>query len=576
LVVDDERRSVELLARTLRGLGRVETCTSAREAWERSQRETIDLVIADQRMPEMCGVELLARIAERDETTGRILLTGYADIGATIDAINRGRVHAYLGKPWAPQELEETARALLERVGLEREKERLLADLRTATRGLEILAVASAPADGRALAEALEPLGRVRVVRPEDFGRLAALLDCAAAVALLEGGDRQSLDALMPLCELPAARAIVLVVRKVGDVQMEEAIRRLDPLQVLEDPVPAPALRLAVRRGLPATGAGEGARLGQRRAPTLLGVSGAIREVLEQIRRVGPSGLPVLVLGETGTGKELVARAIHDQSSRAGRSFVAVNCGALPDTLLESELFGFRRGAFTGADRDKRGLFEEADGGTLFLDEVGDMPPALQAKLLRALEQQEIRPLGGTQTIDVDVRVVSATHRDLEAAVDSGQFRRDLFYRLNTVTLHLPPLRRRRVDIPFLAQHFAEEFGEVNARRIVLGEDFLEALARHDFPGNVRELRNAVDRAVALTRPGQTVGAARLEARGVAGASRNAPRRGTLRERLEQVEAEAIREALERYAGNRTHVAEALGLSRHGLRQKIRRLGLLG
>jgi two-component system response regulator HupR/HoxA len=286
----------------------------------------------------------------------------------------------------------------------------------------------------------------------------------------------------------------------------------------------------------------------------------------------------VLILGETGTGKELVARAIHEQSRRAGRSFVAVNCGALPDTLLESELFGHVRGAFTSADRDKRGLFEEAEGGTLLLDEIGDTSPAFQTKLLRALEAREIRPVGGTQVRKVDVRVLSATHRDLDQMVADGSFRQDLLYRLNTATLYVPPLRRRRVDIPFLAQHFAEEFGDEHARKILLDEAFLDGLARQDFPGNVRELRNAVERAIALTAPGEPVGAslatgpARAAAEGADGPKDG----GTLRERLDQVEREALLDALDRFHGNRTRMAEALGLSRVGLRSKLRRHGLDG
>ena len=193
---------------------------------------------------------------------------------------------------------------------------------------------------------------------------------------------------------------------------LEEAIARLDPFQMLTQPVSAPALRLAVLRSLPAEGPGSGAREGHRRARALLGVSAAIREVLEQVRQVAPLQVSVLILGETGTGKELVARAIHEKSPRAQAPFVAVNCSAMPDSLLESELFGYQRGAFTGADRSKRGLFQQASGGTLFLDEVGDTSPALQAKLLRAIEEQEIRPIGAEQTVPVDVRVVSATHCD--------------------------------------------------------------------------------------------------------------------------------------------------------------------
>jgi two-component system response regulator HupR/HoxA len=284
----------------------------------------------------------------------------------------------------------------------------------------------------------------------------------------------------------------------------------------------------------------------------------------------------VLISGETGTGKELIARAIHRGSPRAARSFVAVNCAAFPDTLLESELFGAVRGAFTGADRTRQGLFEQAHGGTLFLDEIGDTSPAMQAKLLRALEEKTVRPLGSNRERAVDVRIVSATHHDLEAAAKRGEFRQDLLYRLNAATIYVPPLRRRRIDIPFLAQHFAEELGEAQARRITLGEDLLEALARHGFPGNVRELRNAVERAIALARPGEDVSAAHLR---LGGGEQELERHlaaepDTLRESVERLETRVIRDALQRFEGNRTRVAEALGLSRLGLRQKMRRLGL--
>ena len=378
----------------------------------------------------------------------------------------------------------------------------------------------------------------------------------------------------MPIRDLPAGRSLVLVSRDLSDGLLEDAIRRLEPVQVLGAPFQAPALRLAVRRALPGGDLGRGARENQRPAPVVLGVSAAIRDVLEQVRKIAPSGLPVLILGETGTGKELVARSIHMESPRAEAPFVTVNCGALPETLLESELFGYRRGAFTGAADSKRGLFQEADRGTLFLDEIGDTSPALQVKLLRAIEGQEIRPLGTTESVHFDVRIVSATHQDLEAAVERGTFRQDLLYRLNSVAIELPPLRRRRVDIPFLAQHFAEEFGEAHARRVTLGEDFLDSLARHEFPGNIRELRNAVERAIALTGPGETVCAERLDGLREVRSHVTLPTEGSLRERIELVETAAIQDALERFQGNRTRVAEALGVSRLGLRQKMRRLGL--
>jgi transcriptional regulator with PAS, ATPase and Fis domain len=251
---------------------------------------------------------------------------------------------------------------------------------------------------------------------------------------------------------------------------------------------------------------------------------------------------------------------------------VAINCGAIPETLLEAELFGVRRGAFTGAERDRRGLFEEAAGGTLFLDEIGDTPLSLQAKLLRVIETKEVRAIGADKTRCVDVRIISATHRDLETAVKDGDFRQDLFFRINTATIHVPPLRRRPVDIPFLAQHFAEEFGAEHARRIVLHDDFVEALSLRQFPGNVRELRNIVERAIALAAPGEVVTADTLApASGVVPAHK---RKGTLREQVQALEIEIIRGVLAEVDGNRTRAAEVLGLSRQGLRQKIERYGL--
>lgn len=451
---------------------------------------------------------------------------------------------------------------------------------------VEILVVASQEDERRALAEVLEPPFHVEALAPSALVAHGPLVDKAAAIASLDGAEPRAVESLLPIRELFAGRSLILLARNAEEELLEEAIARLDPFQMLTQPVSAPALRLAVLRSLPAEGPGSGAREGHRRARALLGVSAAIREVLEQVRQVAPLQVSVLILGETGTGKELVARAIHEKSPRAQAPFVAVNCSAMPDSLLESELFGYQRGAFTGADRSKRGLFQQASGGTLFLDEVGDTSPALQAKLLRAIEEQEIRPIGAEQTVPVDVRVVSATHCDLRQAMERETFRRDLFYRLNTIEIYVPPLRRRRVDIPFLAQHFTEELGEIHARRITLGEDFVDRLLQHDFPGNVRELRNAVERAIALARPGETVTAEQLVGFATDPGHRPleadpAPRETdaygadeSLRSRVQKVELETIAQALERYDGNRTRVAEALGLSRVGLRQKMRRLGI--
>jgi formate hydrogenlyase transcriptional activator len=238
----------------------------------------------------------------------------------------------------------------------------------------------------------------------------------------------------------------------------------------------------------------------RRRFEQIIGKSPALEAVLEQVERVAPTGSTVLIEGETGTGKELIARAIHNLSSRCGRAFIKLNCAAIPLDLLESELFGHERGAFTGAIAQKIGRFEMADKGTLFLDEVGDIPPALQPKLLRVLQEQEFERLGGTRTHQVDVRLVAATNRDLSEMVKRGEFRSDLYYRLNVFPLILPPLRARREDIPALVTHFVEILGRRLGRQIKhIAPETMFALSSYHWPGNIRELQNLVERAVILS-----------------------------------------------------------------------------
>jgi len=231
---------------------------------------------------------------------------------------------------------------------------------------------------------------------------------------------------------------------------------------------------------------------------TAIGNSDGMRRVLEMVAQVAPSEATVLVLGESGTGKEVVARAIHEASDRARGPFVKVACAALPDSLLEAELFGYERGAFTGAERRKPGRFEMADGGTLFLDEIGDVPLEMQVKLLRVLQEREFERLGGTQTLKVDVRVLAATHRDLRKFVDEGRFREDLYYRLAVIPLEVPPLRARPDDVPLLAAHFAAKYTKGGRSVPSILPETNEALVRYDWPGNVRELENAIERAVVL------------------------------------------------------------------------------
>jgi transcriptional regulator with GAF, ATPase, and Fis domain len=240
-----------------------------------------------------------------------------------------------------------------------------------------------------------------------------------------------------------------------------------------------------------------------RRFEQIIGDSPALETVLEQVERVAPTDSTVLIQGETGTGKELIAHAIHNLSSRCGRSFVRLNCAAIPLDLLESELFGHEKGAFTGAIAQKIGRFELADKGTLFLDEVGDIPPSLQPKLLRVLQEQEFERLGSTRTHQVDVRLVAATNRDLTEMVNQGEFRSDLYYRLNVFPLQLPPLRERREDIPALVTHFAEIFGRRMSREIeTIPSETMSALSSYHWPGNIRELQNVIERAVILSNEG--------------------------------------------------------------------------
>jgi transcriptional regulator with PAS, ATPase and Fis domain len=310
-------------------------------------------------------------------------------------------------------------------------------------------------------------------------------------------------------------------------------------------------------------------------AEVLIGESAAWVAVRAFVERVGTSELPVLVTGETGTGKEMVARALHALSRRAGRGFVAHNCGATPDSLIESELFGHARGAFTGAVADRCGLFDAADGGTLFLDEIGDASPLLQMKLLRVLQEGEARRVGDTRVRRVDVRVVSATNRRLEDAVREQRFRVDLFYRLNAVQVHLPPLRERGEDAVLLAHHFARRAAERERRPPPrLSGAFLDRLRRHPWPGNVRELANAC--AYALVVAGDAVELTPRHLPPTLGEGATEPLGAGLHAETRALEERRLRETLERLGGNKSRAARELGLSRQGLLKKLRRYGMLG
>jgi two-component system response regulator HupR/HoxA len=302
----------------------------------------------------------------------------------------------------------------------------------------------------------------------------------------------------------------------------------------------------------------------------LIGAGTGLRNEVALARRVIDGDTTVLLLGETGTGKELFARLIHANGPRRARKFVAQNCGALSESLLESELFGHTRGAFTGATADRRGLFEEADGGAVFLDEVGEMSAAMQLRLLRVLQEGEIRRVGAPSAMKVNVRVIAATNADLEHEIRSGRFRQDLYYRLNVFPIRLPPLRERVEDIPALADYFLRSFRE-RARRAIsaISPEALRCLRAYPFPGNVRELENEIERAVALADDGQSLGVEHLSERLRASPASAAPP-VTLNDAIEQLKRRMIEDAL-RECGSKTRAAERLGLTRQSLQQMLRR-----
>jgi DNA-binding NtrC family response regulator len=311
--------------------------------------------------------------------------------------------------------------------------------------------------------------------------------------------------------------------------------------------------------------------LGQRyQFENIIGRSPAMQEIFATITRVAPTRATMLLAGESGVGKDMIARAIHHHSPRHSRPFVKINCTAIPENLMESELFGYEKGAFTGANTSKPGKFEQADTGTVFLDEIGDVPPAIQVKLLRVLQDREFERLGSNKTMHTDVRVVAATNVDLRAALEQGTFREDLYYRLNVVPLNIPPLRERKEDIPYLVEHFAKKFGGE------ISEGALERLMSYHWPGNVRELENVVERSVLLAQgPRIEAGDIRIDtAQRARPAAANADHFLPEGMTLDDYEQSIIREALKRANGNKSQAARLLGLTRNALRYRLAQMGI--
>src|SRR5512139_709784 len=303
-----------------------------------------------------------------------------------------------------------------------------------------------------------------------------------------------------------------------------------------------------------------------------VGVSPQIAKVFDVLSKVIPTRSNILILGESGTGKGLIAEVVHNNSQRKDKPFISINCSAIPETLLESELFGYRKGAFTGATSDKKGLITMADQGTLFLDEIGDMPSGLQAKVLKVLETGEVHPLGDTKTVFVDVRLVAATNKDLEEQIKKGLFREDLYYRLNVIEVKIPPLRERKEDIKVLAQHFIEKYSKENNKRVTgMSDEALDILLNYPWPGNIRELRNVIERAVVLSGSGK-IDVSELPDR--LKTARTGKTVQTLKAKLDYYEEKIIKDALQAHAWNKDEVASELDVDLATLYRKIKKLGI--
>ncbi len=428
-------------------------------------------------------------------------------------------------------------------------------------------------------------------------GHEATVCDNATrAVELLrtESFDLVFSDVVMPgktgldlLEELQKSGIKTPIIMISGQANIEMAVRatKLGALDFLEKPLSTDKLLVSIENALRISRLeSENQELRHRLGKhELVGSGPAMKKLLAQIDLVGASETRVCILGETGTGKELVARAIHEKSSRRGNSFITLNCAAVPAELIESELFGHEKGAFTGAAAKHLGKFEQADGGTLFLDEIGDMPVAMQAKLLRVLEEGEVERVGGDKPIRVSVRVLVATHRNLENLVKQNTFRQDLFHRIYVFPLALPPLRDRPEDFPALVTHFAKQVAEQNGwKDKIFEESTIEELRRYNWPGNVRELRNVVERLILLSADGSITSedvrmilpaAINSVADGSTGASSSGGH-GTLAERTESFEKETLLAEIRRYNFHMTNVARALGLERSHLYKKCQQLGI--
>lgn len=394
--------------------------------------------------------------------------------------------------------------------------------------------------------------------------------------------DENGLDLLRSLREV----CPVILVTGFGSLETAIEATREGAYDFISKPFKVEEVVAAARRAMGGTKHPSDAHADEGKEPDsnaveneITGRSPAMIRLYLEIARVAPSRATALITGESGTGKELVARSIHKHSPRAARGFVAVNCGALTETLLEAELFGAMKGSYTGANADRKGLWEEADGGTLFLDEIGETSQAMQVKLLRALQEGEIRPVGATRGRKVDARIIAATNKDLEAEVKAGRFREDLFYRLSVITLHLPALRERRTDIPLLAENFLRRAAPEGQRPLKLSEEALACLVAYDWAGNVRELQSAIEHAALHARDGEVAPddlPPKLQSEEVRRAARHSPLSALYEDlpALDEMERRYLLHVMDATGGNRSRAAEVLGIDRRTLYRMAERFGI--
>ena len=423
--------------------------------------------------------------------------------------------------------------------------------------------------------EVLEAGDRLSALKIMDSGH--------PSVVLLDLGlpprPRDATEGLQALCEILGKDSTIKVIMVTGNTERGNALKAIElgAFDFFTKPPVMDEVRIVVKRALKMLELEQENRALKKEVEAegmsgLLGSSLPMQEVFETIRKVAVIDVPILILGESGTGKELVAKALHRLSNRRGGPFVVINCGAIPENLLESELFGHEKGAFTGADTRRQGRIEYAEGGTLFLDEIGELSLSLQVKLLRFLQEYIIERVGGREPIPLDVRVVAATNKDLEQAVDAGQFREDLYFRLGVVTIPMPPLRERGDDVYLLSRAFLHHYKRDFKKEIKgFSEDAINALAEHRWPGNVRELENKIKRAVVMTE-GEMITSKDLDLQGAVGLG-SPPL--SLKEARDKLEKEFIQKALLRHGGIVVRAAEELGITRQTLADLIKKYGIL-